>query len=133
MSKWKQFNFGKVKQMLLAKKPQPEAELRLAIDGKSRQNPGWGQILKFKAIPKRQQSQMLLLVINKDYFLARVFGDYIMDFPMKKECILWKWMSWYLFRKSLLEFSNNLWRKSWIITSAWATNRWHDVITDKHL
>lgn len=93
MSKWKQLNFGKVKQMLRAKKPQPETELQLEIDVKSRQNLGWGQVLKFKATPKRQQSQMLSLVINKDYFLARVFGDCIMDFPMKKEYILWEWMS----------------------------------------
>lgn len=52
MSKWKQLNFGKVKELLLAKKSQPEAKLRLALDVKSRQNPGWGQNLKISSSTK---------------------------------------------------------------------------------
>lgn len=52
MSKWKQLNFGKVKEMLLAKKPQPEAKLWLVLDVKSRQNPGWGQNLKVRSSTK---------------------------------------------------------------------------------
>lgn len=96
MSKWKQLNFGKVKQMLLAKKPQPETQLCLALDVKSRQNSGWDQILKFRGSIKEATESMLSLVIEKDYFLERTFADCIIEFPMKKGCVLWKLKSWYL-------------------------------------
>lgn len=51
-SKWKQLNFGKVKQILLAKKLQPETKLWLALDVKSRENSEGRQILKFRGNTK---------------------------------------------------------------------------------
>lgn len=52
MTKWKQLNFGKAKQMLLANKPQPETKLWLVLDVKSRENSGGHQIPKFRGNTK---------------------------------------------------------------------------------